>query len=225
MTTCIGIVCIGDAYQKEFEETFKPSVMRYANKHGYDVRIFTDFLDGRDPNAISFQKCLVPGALLEYTRVLVLDADVYISEHAPPLPTPNKLQIVNEVAQVSPEQYRALGWADQPPDYYKKAGFDLKTTRILNTGVILCVPSRDATWLREVYQRYVGNLPHPRGFHYEQACLGYELQMAGNYEVLDNRWNWLAVYGFLADSVGAYFVHFAGIRNRRELRKRWGIHK
>jgi hypothetical protein len=40
---CVGIVCIGENYLKEFEATFKPSVVAYCKKYGYDLKIFTDF--------------------------------------------------------------------------------------------------------------------------------------------------------------------------------------
>ena len=69
---CIGIVCIGQKYLKEFEETFKPSVVAYCKKYGYDLKIFTDFIGERNPDLISFEKCLVPSQLEPDVKAIVL---------------------------------------------------------------------------------------------------------------------------------------------------------
>ena len=136
MRVCIGIVCIGEHYLRSFETTFKPSVQKYASRHGYDLKIFSNFLSSETDRAcISFQKCLVPNQLRDYDCVVVMDADIYIHDNAPLIHTllTDKIGIVDEVAQVSPGEYISLGFASQPNEYYKLANFELNSNRILNS--------------------------------------------------------------------------------------------
>lgn len=245
MKVCVGVISIGRSYLEEFERLFKPSVSAYCQKYGYDLKIFTDFLDPtrKHPDTISFQKCLVPSFLKEYDLVVVLDADIYIHDHAPPIHTTelnNKIGIVNEVSQSSPESYQELvasGFADYATNYYAKVNLLLETDKILNTGVILCNPSH-ADYLKSIYEKYVDkSIKHPRGFHYEQGCIGYDLQKDEMFTLLPSVWNYLYVHSQLTNtSVGKpYFVHFAGMRgSHREVALsrhtakgsiRWGIKK
>lgn len=241
MKVCIGIICIGQKYLSDFESSFKPSVQAYASKHGYDIKIFTDFLSPEThSNCISFQKCLVPNQLKQYDCVVVMDADIYIHDNAPPIHTllTDKIGIVDEVGQVSPEQYKALGFASEPTEYYRLGGFELNTTKILNTGLILCNPKLHGDFLETVYCKHIGLAPtHPRRFHYEQACIGYELQTQNMFSLLDNRWNHIYMYDKVLGirSGSCYCMHFAGYGSRllREYltahafqgRIRWGIQK
>lgn len=221
MKVCIGIICIGQQYLKDFEATVKPSVDTYAKKYGYDLKVFTDFLDSnhRHPDYISFEKCLVPRELKEYDCVIVMDADIYIHEYSPPIHTllTDKIGIVNEVGQVSPEQYKALGFASEPTTYYSLAGFNLKTEKILNTGLFVCNPSIHSSYLEEIYNKYIDKaFNHPRRFHYEQACIGYELQISNMFSLLPNTWNYIYMYDRVAkiNTTGVYFIHFAGMGHR-----------
>jgi hypothetical protein len=245
MSVCIGIVCIGQKYIKEFETTFKPSVEQYAKKYGYDLKIFTDFLDSKHthPDCISFQKCLVPSLLKDYECVIVMDADIYVHDYTPPIHEllTDKIGIVNEVAQISGEQYLALGFASEPMQYYKLAGFHLNTNKILNTGVMICNPNIHSKFLEDVYDKHISKAQnHPRRFHYEQACIGYELQAQNMYSLLENRWNYIYIFNkFLNIPFAyAYFIHFAGMGGTRaiELARylaahrskslvRWGVQK
>jgi len=243
MKVCFGIISIGKRYLEEFERLFKPSVEVYCKLYGYDLKVFTEFLDPtrKQPDTISFQKCLVPSFLMDYDLVVVLDADIYIHNHTPPIhlvELGDKIGFVNEVAQSSPEVYQALvntGFADMGTDYYKKAGFDLETDKILNTGVILCNPKLHADYLKSIYEKYVDkSIGHPRGFHYEQSCIGYELQKDDMYVLLPSMWNWIYVHSQMTNQpVRAHFVHFAGLRgsqretalSRHTAKRliRWGI--
>lgn len=246
MKVCFGIISIGQKYIEEFEKLFQPSVVSYCQKHGYDLKIFTDFLDSahKHGDTISFQKCLVPSHLLEYDLVVVLDADIYIHSYSPPihlLDLHNKIGIVNEVGQSSPEAYQSMiqtGFADVGTIYYKKAGLDLETQLILNTGVIVCNPKLHGEFLKSIYEKYIEtSIGHPRGFHYEQSCIGYELQTKHMFHLLPNTWNHIYIHSQLTNTpVGSpYFLHLAGIKGparesilTRHVTKslfRWGIKK
>ena len=210
-----------------------------------DLKVFTDFLDPvrTHSHTISFQKCLVPDQLRDYDLVVILDADIYIESYAPPIHTlelNEKIGIVNEVAQSKPEDYEKMvriGFADHPKQYYALAGFDVATDKILNTGLMICNPVKHADYLKTVYETYVDrSIGHPRGFHYEQACIGYELQTSNRYTVIPNNWNVIYVHiQMTGQSINTYFLHFAGLRgSERESaltrhtfkgRLRWGIKK
>ena len=218
---CIGIVCIGEKYLKEFEETFKPSVVAYCKKNVYDLKIFTDYIGERHPDLISFQKCLLPSQLMDYDCVVVMDADIYIHDYAFSIHTmaTDKIGIVNEVAQLTPEDYRKISWLSQPIEYYNLAGFKLQTDKILNTGVMVCKPTLHAEFMKNIYDKYSQTaIGHSRGFHYEQACIGYELQSQDKFAILRNTWN--NIYGFNKilniPFVSPFFVHFTGIGSTRK---------
>ncbi len=245
MKVCFGIISIGRVYLEEFERLFKPSVAAYCQKHGYDLKVFTDFLDSSHKHAdtISFQKCLVPSFLMDYDLVVVLDADIYIHENTPPIHTidlSGKIGIVNEVAQSTPEAYSMMvksGFADTGTVYYSRVCLSLDTEMILNTGVIVCSPASHAGYLKGIYEKYVEkSIKHPRGFHYEQGCIGYELQKDKMYTLLPCVWNWIYIHSQLTGQpIHAYFVHFAGMRGSgrevalaRHTTKslfRWGVKK
>ena len=245
MKVGIGIVCIGPDYVTEFEKTFKPSVVAYAQRHGYELKLFTSFLDTRytHPDCISFQKCLVPERMPECDVVIVMDADIWLSESAPPVPVPDtKIGIVDEVRQLTPREYGRMSFVSQPTQYYAEGGFSLNTDKILNTGFFVCRPALHAKFLRGVYDKHISKAPeHRRHFHYEQAAIGYELQVNNMFELLPNTWNSIALfYKFLGIQYpSVYGMHFAGLcamtRERalkeyltvqfQQRRLRWGIRK
>jgi len=220
MKVCLGVISIGETYNREFEKLFKPSIVRYCQKYGYDLKVFTNFLDNthKQFDTISFQKCLVPSFLMDYDLVVILDADIYIENIAPAvhvLELNNKIGIVDEAAQ-SPsanEKIIELGIFHHPEKYYKLAGFELATTRILNTGVMICNPKIHAEYLKSIYEKYVDkSIGHPRRFHYEQSCIGYELQTNQMYTLLGNPWNFLfAISVITKEPKNAYFLHLAGL--------------
>jgi hypothetical protein len=245
MKVCVGILSVGRTYLAEFERLFKPSVSAYCARNGYDLKIFTDYIDPvrKHPHTISFQKCLIPDQLREYDLVVVLDADIYIEPGAPPIHTlelGEKIGIVNEVAQSTIEGYENMvniGFADHPKKYYKIIGFDIDTNKMLNTGLMLCEPAKHADYLKAIYEKYVDkSVGHPRGFHYEQGCIGYTLQVDNMYTLIPNVWNFLYIHTQMTrDKIRGYFLHFAGMRgSERESALsrhtfkgglRWGIKK
>lgn len=224
----IGIICIGDRYRKDFENTFKPSIVSYADRHGYDLKIFNHFLDSkyRHSDSISFQKCLIPENMIEYDVVLVMDADIWLSDTAPTLPECGDLiGIVNEAAQLPSELYEKIAFAIKPTEYYKQCGFDIETDKILNTGFFICKPKLHARFLREVYDRYVNkSIGHPKGYHYEQSCIGYELQHRNMCITIPNDWNSMYSFNIVLGlkQPAVYGMHFAGLHSfsRRELELR-----
>jgi len=229
MRVCFGVISIGQLYTKEFNELFKPSLVAYTTKYGYDLKVFTETLDPsqKHPDTISFQKCLVPLALQDYDWVVILDADIYIEKDAPPIS--NMLHLLGDRIGMVDEtcQFNTPG-----TEYYKMAGFDLETSIVVNSGMMICSPSKHGVLLKDIYDKYIsGCVGHPRKFHYEQSCIGYELQNQDKVCLVPRAWNYIYVYQLPEKK---YFVHFAGYQSagRRHYlavhlaksRLRWGIH-
>jgi hypothetical protein len=92
-------------------------------------------------------------------------------------------------------------------------------------------------FLKSIYEKYVDtSIGHPRKFHYEQACIGYELQTNQMYTLIGNAWNFIYIHNQITkEPMNSYFVHLAGIRGSereniltRHTSKRlirWGIKK
>lgn len=70
----------------------------------------------------------------------------------------------------------------------------MATDIVLNTGVMIFNPKIHNEILQDAYNFGIqSGLNHPRGFHYEQAVIGYTLQKNNCFEILKNNWNaiWL----------------------------------
>jgi hypothetical protein len=206
MKVCFGVISIGQLYTKEFNELFKPSLVEYTTKHGYDLKVFTEALDPaqKHPETISFQKCLVPGMLADYDWVVVLDADIYIEKDAPPISSLFHM-LGDRIGAVD----EACPFTDKGAEYYKKSGFVLETSIIVNSGMIICSPTKHSALLKDIYDKYISNcVGHPRKFHYEQSCIGYELQKNNMVCLVPKAWNYIYAYKLPGPK---YFMHFAGL--------------
>lgn len=237
MSAAIAIVAIGDIFRRAHERIFRPSVARYAARHGYDLLMVRDHLGaaefhGRD--CISFTKLMVPfqDSVQRYDRLLVLDADILVHAQAPPfhlLDLGDGIGVVDEWSQPTPAARLALQHGGRretsPRDYYGLAGFPIETGLVINSGMFVCAPARHADFFRGVVARRLPGQPgHPRGFHFEQAAFGYELQMACLARLLPAAWNrvWplhrpspIAGVGAAdgAASRAVAFRHFAGVHD------------
>jgi len=212
MTVCFGVISIGQLYTKEFNELFRPSLVEYTAKYGYDLKVFTEPLDPaqKHTDAISFQKCLVPGMLADYEWVVVLDADVYIEKDAPPISDlfaslGDGVGVVDEICDC----------LDKPSEYYKKSGFDLETKITLNSGMLICSPAKHGGILKGVYDKYISKcVGHPLKFHYEQSCVGFELQNQNMFTLVPASWNFIHLH--TSSEIPCYFRHVAGVRKNKK---------
>ena len=228
MKILLVTIAIGDKYLQEYKDLFYESQYNYAQKNGYDFKVITDFLDKKvqHRSTISFNKILVCNQSwsLEYDFIIFIDADILINIHAPPLHTYDYgkcIGLIDEYSQPSREKrlqiQRQMGWETSATDYYKLCGLDISTEMVFNSGVLVMQPKIHNGFLTNIYNKYVmQSISHSRGFHFEQSCIGYEIQKAHNYKVIDNRFN--AIWG-LSKLDGAkldtyfaenYFIHFAG---------------
>jgi hypothetical protein len=232
MKVLLVTIAVGDKYLKEYKSLFYESQKRYAAKHGYDFKVITEFLGKtiKHASTVSFNKVLVCSQewSSDYDFIVFVDADILINPDAPAIHScmdyGNCIGIVDEYSQPSKERrlniQRRMGWETSAVDYYKLCGFDIQTGMVFNSGVLVLQPKIHGNFLQNIYETYVSkSISHSRGFHFEQSCIGYEIQKANMYKILDNKFNavWaltkldnienISLNKFFADN---YFTHFAG---------------
>jgi hypothetical protein len=203
MKVCLVAVAIGDNYVEAYTYLFRKSHEAYADKHGYDFRLETDYLEPspKDKAICSLNKILVCSQpwSAQYDFIVFIDCDVYINISAPPIHLcmdfGDNIGIVNEYDQlVGFEEYTgivriALNWGTAS-EYYNTSGFKLDTELMLNTGILVMQPAKHGEFLREVFDKHFRTcLTHPRKFHYEQAAIGYELQTKSMFTILPKQFN------------------------------------
>lgn len=193
-------IVIGDHYLERYKALFYENHSAYASKCGYDFMVATDFFDqkNRHPSFISLQKSLVCSQAFsqKYKYIIYIDADILFNlKVADPLhlsvQDDAKVLIANEYSQPTPEDrlliQRLNGWEPNATAYYELAGLSLKTNIVLNTGVMVFNPMAHKTILENVYSDAIRlGLNHPRGFHFEQAMIGFGLQKNNCFEILKN---------------------------------------
>jgi hypothetical protein len=199
----IATLAVGADYQGAYAQIFRPSVQRYAARHGYALLQFDDYLGDaafHDPLFIYLMKMLLPlqDAVRGYDRLLVLDVDILVHPDTPPFHTldiDDGIGVVDEWSQPSPAErlaiQRANGWSTSLRHYYGRAGLDLDSDTLINSGMYVCSPARHEGFFRDVtHRRMAARRDYPPTFHqYEQAVFGYELQMAGLVRLLPAAWN------------------------------------
>jgi len=223
-------IAIGEKYLKEYEKLFFESQKNYASKHGYDFMVIKDFLDQniKEKSTISFNKVLVCSQEWSnnYDFIIFVDADILININSPAIHSyvdyGSSIGIVDEYSQPTKEGrlkiQRKMRWESSAKEYYKLCGFELETDMVLNSGVLVLQPKLHKDFLENIYNKYVvQSITHPRGFHFEQSCIGYEIMKADLHKIIDNRFN--AIWGLTklenTESLNNYFqknyfVHFAG---------------
>jgi hypothetical protein len=232
MKVLLITIAIGDKYFEEYKDLFYESHKNYALKHGYDFKVVTEFLDKniQIKSTISFNKILVCNQewSTNYDFIIFIDADILININSPPIHNymdyGNCIGIIDEYSQPSKERrlkiQKKMGWETSASDYYKLCGLNIQTEMVFNSGVLVLQPAKHKDFLEYIYNKYVlHSISHYRGFHFEQSCIGYEIQRAKLYKVIDNKFNavWsltkldntenISLNKFFNEN---YFTHFAG---------------
>ena len=194
------VISIGDKNLAQYNRVFRRSHEKYAERHGYDFKVFREHLDQTDYKlnniSLPFQKHLVSD--LAYDFVIFIDSDILINAKSPAIHSSadfgDKLGIADEYSQPSSESrlriQKTKGWETSGTAYYKLCDFDLQTNIVLNSGVLVIQPKKHKEFLERVYRTYLPlAIKSKRGAHCEQTALGYELQKSQKHFVLSNKWN------------------------------------
>ena len=232
MKVLLVTIAVGEKYLTEYNNLFYESQYNYAKKHGYDFKVITDFLDKniKESSTISFNKILVCNQEWsnDYDFIIFIDADILININSPSIHNyidyGDCIGIIDEYSQPSKERrlkiQQNMGWETSAVDYYKLCGLDIKTDMVLNSGVLVMQPKLHNDFLQNIYNKYIlQSISHYRGFHFEQSCIGYEIQKNNLCKVIDNKFNalWaltkmdnienISLNSFFNEN---YFIHFAG---------------
>lgn len=237
MKCCLVTICIGEKYLSEYNNLFKPSQEKYAEKCGYDFKVITDYIQKPyDKSLISFNKILVCDYNWdkEYDYIIFVDADIVINKNTPSLHDyydfGEKIGVVNQSQPITETIIRIEEKIDKlheitANDYYKlKANLYIETDKILNTGVLVIQPQKHNIFLRNIFNKYYKTqINNQSGFHYEQSVIGFELQKNNMYFIMDMKWNALwstnKYYYNVMKKVNLtlqefynknYFIHLAG---------------
>jgi hypothetical protein len=232
MKVVLVTIAVGEQYLAEYKKLFYESQYNYAKKHGYDFKVITDFLDKniKDLSTISFNKILVCNQEWsnDYDFIIFIDADILININSPSIHNyidyGECIGIIDEYSQPSKERrikiQRNMGWETSAIDYYKLCGLDIKTEMVFNSGVLVMQPKIHKVFLQNIYNKYVlQSISHYRGYHFEQSCIGYEIQKNNLYKVIDNKFNavWCLTKMDNIENISLntyfnenYFIHFAG---------------
>jgi len=234
MKVILVTIAIGEKYLEEYNNLFYESQYNYAKKHGYDFKVITDYLSldetDKHHSNICMNKFLVCSQNWsnDYDFIIYVDADILININSPPIHNyidyEGCIGVIDEYSQPSKERrlaiQRKMGWETSATDYYKLCGFNIQTDMVFNGGVQVLQPKIHGDFLRNIYNKYIKQSKnHYRGFHFEQSCLGYEIQKANMYKVLDNKYD--AIWGLTKinniENISLqnyfdnnYFIHFAG---------------
>lgn len=233
MKCLLVTIAIGDAYLTEYNNLFYESQKNYALKNGYDFKVITEFLDKKIQynSTISFNKILVCSQEWsnDYDFIVFIDADILININSPPIHNyidyEGCIGVIDEYSQPSKERrlqiQQKMGWETSAVDYYKLCGLeDIQTDMVFNSGVLVLQPKIHGEFLQNIYNTYINQSKnHYRGFHFEQSCIGYEIQKANLYKVIDNKFNavWnltkidntenISLNNYFNEN---YFIHLAG---------------
>jgi len=229
MKVCLVSIVIGEKYLDEYNKLFRDSQENYAKKNEYDFKVITDYLDKnfRFPQAITFHKLLLCSQdwSNEYDFIIYVDADIFININSPPIHSyidyGDKVGVIDEYSQPSKSErlliQQKMRWEKNATEYYKLCNFNLKTDMVLNSGLLVFQPKFHKDFLENIYNKYVKiSLVHKRKYHWEQSCIGYELQINNKYIILDNKYNTIwPLYKFYKKRLedlfkDSYFIHFAG---------------
>ena len=225
-------IAIGEKYLEEYNNLFYESQKKYALKNGYDFKVITEFLDKtiQDKSSISFNKILVCNQEWsnDYDFIIFIDADILININSPPIHNyidyEGFIGIIDEYSKPSKERrlkiQKKMGWETSAVNYYKLCELDIQTDMVFNSGVLVLQPKIHGDFLQNIYNKYIKQSKnHYRGFHFEQSCIGYEVQKNNLYKVIDNRFNALWPLTKLDNIENItlnkyfnenYFIHFAG---------------
>jgi hypothetical protein len=246
MPGAIVSLVIGDAYLSAWRKHCQPNWQAYAERHGFDLIIFTEPLDKSESaghRPLNWQKLLLDRdpRVKKHSNILWLDADVVVNPSAPNIfdgiPSGKVGAVRADVFFENPllvDAFRRVTGDFASVDEYRVSMYTRSgRTAIrpyINTGV-LAYRDFDFSILERIYETHRDSTIKFE----EQIPLSYELAAAGLIHEVDPRFNveWycqkFSVYDFvnkflpemkrlyIAQALSmAYFLHFAGNRQDME---------
>jgi len=217
----VTIVIGKQAYMDTYKRLFQKSQIDYAEKHGYDYKLITDFLDDTYKShdvSMYFQKSLVCNQSWsgDYDYIIYVDNDVYININSPPIHNyhdfGSKIGVVDEWSQPSIDKKNLISafW-DMPDksitDYFVNTLSISKEEAasmplVVNSGVLVFQPAIHRERMNEYYHYYMPRAIGCKFNWFEQASLTLFLVNNDIYFKMDTRynavWNWYRSFNELS---------------------------
>jgi len=212
----LASMAIGQSFLDDWRQWLRKGWEAYAQKHDYDIVIFTTPLDDslRAQNrSISWQKCLVLEQPIcqQYERLVWVDNDVLINPSAPCIcsgvPT-EKVGATDAYSFISREMHdylyqcyidycqkrnKKLIVNPTPTSYYQNFGIETALDEVIQAGVLVFSPKHHQTILRHIYdsyeEKYDAELDY--AFNYEMRPLSYEIVRANLHYFISHRFNFI----------------------------------
>ena len=232
----IVTLAIGSTYAERFERYCRAGWNAYADRHGYELFVFTEPLDNSErarKRSPSWQKCLILGLpeLGGYERIVWVDSDICINPVAPSIvdevpqeligatdehayPSPDVRQKILDVIIASAPPDAPLGvrywqeWRDASA-WHAAVGLTPGQAHILQAGVMVLSPAHHRGLMEHVYYAYDNAGPN-----YEMRAVSHAVQARGLQHWIDQRFNALIWWTYLDESIRG-----ASITTESELRR------
>lgn len=228
MKALVSLV-LGNRYRERFQQQCYASWKAYADRHGFDLLVFTEPLDispRAQSRSAAWQKCvaITHQTAMRYEQVVWMDSDILINSSSAtsvfdsvPL---DKIGAVADFSYPSAEAYRTRlalleeRWRAQggtvvpaltPGEYYRAFGLP-PLTQVVQTGVIVLCPEFHNTVFRRTYDTY-----EDRGsaaYHYEMRPLSYEILTSCKVSWLDPRFNMVLSFGIRDSEVEDFTARY-----------------
>jgi len=149
-----------------------------------------------DSKRFFWERLLIPYAYRNYDYVVSIDADIYVSDKAPPLPLHelgHRIGAVNERKMFGSYEYREniqrrMGWKDiRGRDWYALSGDTVTYDDHINGGFVVYQPAYHAEIMNALYTRYIN--VHERFYQDDQSVLSHFLMENDMVYWLDERFN------------------------------------
>ena len=232
---CIATLVIGNEFEVRYHKFFEQSHKNYAKRCNYEHKIITHFLDlsRQDTRLITMNKLLLCDQEWsnDYDLIIILDGDIVINKSTPPIECSYNLECdkIGVVCELSLDVQSEISFRSKiddelPSEYYQKfletSEKSSKLQHLINTGMLLAQPRKHGKILREIYDTHINTvLSQSKSYYsYEQAVVGYELQIRDLCVYLPNHWNaiWFFAKTFQNNITmneylrKVYFLHLAG---------------
>lgn len=211
----LATLAIGDSFLTAFNEVFRPSWELYADRHGYDILVFDDYIDRSDWSLARkphWQKHLVIGTpeAAEYESVAVIDGDIHINPiNAPCIVSSmntERIGIVGfsqsnrETARMRDRREPRINaimmdrnvpqavTPDVMSEYYTRAGYTENPPDEWSNGGVLVLRPGDETQ-RDIMRRIYHDHDAFTGSYTDGLAICQEVFGSGYFEMLDPRFN------------------------------------
>lgn len=233
---CVVTLTLGEK-RYHYERLFLPSIKAFAQKHNYDFKQLTEFLDpptyDRDSllivkHTFCVQKLLVAQQpwINDYDWIVIIDADILINyENTPNLVdqlVPGKICVVSDRHLFGNKDIVTFFWKNTnnnghpstAEEYYPYLNFPETFDNQCNSGFVCFQPKHHKKFFKELYDNYAPRIYAGEDIDGDQGPLNYEGNRQKLLHYLDERWNRIWLF-----PRGLFYTFLDSFYNKEELQK------